>query len=99
VNPLADKITAGNSDAAVEASSIDRMIKKVEEKVNEKANEKKTAGVKAHQPAGERVKIFTKDGNIFIGTIVKETSDEIVINSSLGSIRINKSRISRRINL
>lgn len=93
--PFADKIITGNSDAAVEAGSIDRMMKKVEEKISEKKN---TAG-KSIIAAEVRVKIFTKDGNIFIGTLVKETADEIVLNSSLGNIKINKSGISRRINL
>lgn len=92
---FADKIVKGNSDAAVEAGLVDRMIKRVEEKINEKKN----TVSKSSSAAGGRVKIFTKDGNIFIGTVVKETADEIVINSSLGSIKINKSGISRRINL
>jgi tetratricopeptide (TPR) repeat protein len=92
---FADKIISGNSNAAAEAGSIDRMIKKVEEKINEKKNT-----VRKNSPAAEvRVKIFTKDGNIFIGTLVNETADEIVINSSLGNIKIKKSGISRRINL
>jgi len=92
---FAEKIITVNSDAAVEAGSIDRMMKKVEEKINANKNT-----VRKNSPAAEvRVKIFTKDGNIFIGTLVKETADEIVLNSSLGSIKIKKSGISRRINL
>ena len=94
-NSFEDKIISGNVNAALESNSIDRMIKKTEDKLNEKKN----TGNKIHPPKNVKVKIFTKDGNIFIGILVKETADEVVISSSIGSVKISKSRISRRINL
>ncbi|HNX25426.1 MAG TPA: hypothetical protein PKG60_15370 [Spirochaetota bacterium] len=94
-NSFADKIITSGVNTSVESNSIDRMIKKVEEKLNDKKN----ISNKVNPPGEVRVKIFTNDGNIFIGILVKETPAEIVIKSSLGSIKISKSRISRRINL
>jgi len=92
---FAEKISSRDLNTAIQSNSIDKMIKKVEERVNDKKNIK----VNQSRPADVEVKIFTKDGNIFTGVLMKETSDQIVINSSLGVIKISKSKISRRIDL
>ena len=81
--------------SAVEGAVIERMIKQVEEKLSEK----KRGTVKSVSPVEIRLKIYTNDGNIFNGILVRENRDEIVIKSSLGIITISKNRISRRINL
>ncbi len=82
-------------DSIVEGAVIERMIKQVEDKLSEK----KSGTVKKGSPAEVRIKIYTNDGNIFNGILVRENRDEIVIKSSLGIITISKTRISRRINL
>ena len=94
-NSLAEKIENGDTKSVITEDSIDRMIKNVEVKVNGKRSI--TEKVSLNQEM--RLKIFTNDGNIFIGTLKKETSDEIIIRSSIGDIKISKSRVSRRINL
>jgi hypothetical protein len=97
-NLFIEKITSGDSGdsgAGVQSDSIDGMIKKVEERVNEKTD----TAVRNPHPVEVKVKIYTKDGNIFTGTLMKETSDQIVIRSSLGVIKISKSKIYRRIDL
>jgi tetratricopeptide (TPR) repeat protein len=94
-NLFTEKITSGDSGAGVQSDSIDKMIKKVEERVNEKTG----TAVRNPHPVEVKVKIYTKDGNIFTGTLMKETSDQIVIRSSLGVIKISKSKIYRRIDL
>lgn len=88
-------VVAGDAASAVEGALIERMIKQVEEKLSEK----KSGTVKSVPPVEVRLKIYTNDGNIFNGTLVRENSEEVVIKSSLGIITISKSRISRRINL
>ena len=92
---FAEKISSSDLNAGIQSNSIDKMIKKVEERVNKKKN----VINKQNHPAEVKVKIYTKDGNIFTGILLKETSDQIVLSSSLGVIKINKSKISRRINL
>jgi tetratricopeptide (TPR) repeat protein len=94
-DPFSEKIGRIDVNSAIQSGSIDRMIKKVEEKVNQKKNVSEKAPVRKDV----RVKIFTMDGNIFTGILVKETPEEITISSSLGNIKISKSKISRRINL
>ena len=85
----------GDSASAVEGAVIERMIKQVEEKLSEK----KSGPVKSSPHPEVKLKIYTNDGNIFNGILVRENSEEVVIKSSLGIITIRKSRISRRINL
>ncbi len=85
----------GDAVSAVEGAVIERMIKQVEEKLSDQ----KSGTVKSIPHAEVRLKIYTNDGNIFNGVLVRENSEEVVIKSSLGIITISKSRISRRINL
>ncbi len=94
-DPFAEKLTSGDFSLGIQSGLIDRMIKKAEER----ANDKKSITNNKSTPDKVKVKIFTNDGNIFTGILMKETPDQIVINSSLGVIKINKSKISRRINL
>lgn len=90
-----EKITSSVINQEIQSGSIDRMIEKVEKKVKEKKN----ISIKAPVPEEKRIKVFTSGGNIFTGILLKETSNEIAIRSSLGIIKIRKSNISRRINL
>lgn len=85
----------GDAASAVESAVIERMIKQVEDKLSEK----KSGAVKSIPYAEVRLKIYTNDGNIFNGILLRENREEIVIKSFLGIITISKSRISRRINL
>jgi len=89
-----------SSGGDVAASAIgDAVIEKMFEQVEEKLNDKKSGTVKKRSPAEVRLKIYTNDGNIFNGILLRENREEVVIKSSLGIITISKSRISRRINL
>jgi tetratricopeptide (TPR) repeat protein len=44
------------------------------------------------------VKISTRTGNVFVGTISEETSDSIVVTTGFGKVRILKSDIAKRDN-
>jgi tetratricopeptide (TPR) repeat protein len=94
-NLFSGKIAFDEPGTGINSESIDKMIRKTEERVNDNKN----LSSYRNDPVEMKVKIYTKDGNIFTGILVKETPDQIVIRSSLGVIKISRSKISRRIDL
>lgn len=75
---------------------ISMMIGKVEERISGGP-----VAVKAvvKPPEKRMVKIYTTDGNIFTGILINDSDGAVVVRTSFGEIKIDKSRISRRINL
>lgn len=82
-------------EGIVKDKKIDMMIREVEERISGDPVKKN----RDIPPAKQVVKIYTIDGNIFTGTVVSDKGGDVVVRTSLGDIRIEKSRISRRINL
>lgn len=74
---------------------INMMISRVEERISGGPVVVKPAV----KPEEQMVKIYTTDGNIFTGTLVDDTGSSVVVRTSFGDIKIEKSRVSRRINL
>jgi hypothetical protein len=75
---------------------IEKMIERVDERISGKTVHEKTL---IKTPERRMVKIYTTDGNIFTGTLINDAGGSVVIRTSFGDISIEKTRISRRINL
>lgn len=84
------------SSSLVKEKKVEKMIRMVDDRMSIKSGRKVKPDT---QPEKRMVKIYTSDGNIFTGTIVSESGGTVVVRTSLGDIRIEKSMISRRINL
>jgi tetratricopeptide (TPR) repeat protein len=97
--PENDKLPGDNGERAqrlAREKKISMMIEKVEEKIS--GGDKSVKSVV--QPSAKRgVKIYTIDGNIFTGILVSESGSSVTVRTSFGDIKIEKSRISRRISL
>ncbi len=93
---LSAEIPEWKTSGIVQEKKIEMMIRKVDARISTSGAKR----LKGETPDSETmVKIYTTDGNIFTGTIVSDAGDIIVIRTSLGDITIEKSRVSRRINL
>ncbi len=68
---------------------------KIEEKPKEKREIEKRPGKKKL----DRVTIETIDGNVFIGSIEKESDGAVTIRTAVGRVNIEKNRIKKRENL
>jgi len=75
---------------------LERMIAEVEEKISGSPEViKRSEDLRLNRS----IKIYTTDGNIFTGLLVDDSGKAVVVRTSFGDIKIEKSRISRRINL
>jgi len=75
---------------------ISMMIGKVEERISGGPVAVKTV---VKPPEKRMVKIYTTDGNIFTGILINDSAGAVVVRTTFGEIKIEKTRISRRINL
>ena len=82
----------------VKDASLDLMIKQVEKKIIESEKKPKRI-VRSVKQKDQKVRVYTNDGNIFTGIIVREEKESIDIRTSIGVIKIMRSKISRQVNL
>jgi len=81
----------GQPKSVREMKSLDTMIRSIDKKI-------KLRNIKLDRAViPERVKIYTTDGNIFTGTITRESKEFLILKTSIGSIKIDKNKISRQI--
>ena len=69
---------------------VDDNIKKKERKKGRKKKRKKK------RTTIPEIKLFTAEGNVFIGKILRETEDALFIKTMSGKVKIEKSRIEKR---
>lgn len=95
VTVSADEIQR-RASSAVREKKIEMMIRQVDRRMNVKTAGK---GETAVIPEKRLIKIYTTDGNIFTGTLMNDSGGTVTVRTSIGDIKIEKSRISRRIDL
>jgi len=93
---LPDEQGEQKAAGTVREKKVEMMIRKVEERISGKVQ---TREVRKVVPEKRMVRIYTTDGNIFTGILISDRGGAVVVRTSLGDIRIEKSRISRRIDL
>ncbi|MDY6935475.1 MAG: hypothetical protein SVZ03_14775 [Spirochaetota bacterium] len=73
--------------------SYDNAIKKIDEKIEEEKKRKLIGKIK-RKPV--KIKVYTDDGNVFVGRVVKETRDYMRLKTIIGGVKINKNKIIKR---
>ena len=82
-------------DTFISDENVQTYVSKINKRLG--VNTKKKQKVRTYTL--RRLRIFTKDGNIFVGTVIKETPDVITLKTLVGRVEIQKSKIKQSIRL